>query len=61
MECKEKYREFSRLSEYGKPFSLLFARLTIAYGFYEPAMNKWNGIDNVASWFGSLVWNGWLG
>ena len=54
MKCKETYIEFSRLSEYGKSLSLLLARLAVAYGFYEPAMMKWNGIDNVASWFGSM-------
>ena len=54
MKCKEIYMEFSRLSEYGKSLSLLFARFAVAYGFYEPAMMKWNGIDNVASWFGSM-------
>lgn len=54
MKCKEIYTEFSRLSEYGKSFSLFFARIVVAYGFYEPAMMKWNGIDNVASWFGSM-------
>ncbi len=51
---KEIYLEFSRLSEYGKSLSLLFARFAVAYGFYEPAMMKWGGIDNVASWFGSM-------
>jgi len=51
---KKVYMEFSRLSEYAKSFSLLFARLAVAYGFYEPAMNKWNDIDSVAQWFGSL-------
>ena len=25
--------------------SLLFIRLLLAYGFYEPAMNKWKDID----------------
>lgn len=30
---------------------LLLARLTIAYGFYEPAVNKWNNIENTAAWF----------
>lgn len=54
MKCVQTYVEFSRLSEYTKSLSLLFARLTVAYGFYEPAMMKWNGIDNVASWFGSM-------
>ena len=48
MKSKEIYMEFSRLSEYGKSLSLLAARLAVAYGFYEPAMMKWNSIDNVA-------------
>lgn len=54
MKCKEIYMEFSRLSEYGKSFSLLAARFAVAYGFYEPAKMKWSGMDNVASWFGSM-------
>ena len=54
MKCVQTYMELSRLSEYGKSLSLLFARLAIAYGFYEPAMMKWSGIENVASWFGTI-------
>ncbi|MBL4730378.1 MAG: DoxX family protein [Sulfurimonas sp.] len=54
MTVKEVYGEFSRLSEHGKSFSLLFARIIVAYGFYEPAMMKWNGIDNVAAWFATM-------
>jgi len=46
--------EFSRLSEYGKSFALLLARLVVAYGFYEPAQMKWKDIGEVAQWFGSL-------
>jgi putative oxidoreductase len=38
----------------GRSISLLLARLTIAYGFYEPAMQKWSDITSVATWFGSL-------
>lgn len=34
--------------------SLLFIRLLLAYGFYEPAMNKWNDIQSVSSWFESM-------
>ncbi|RXJ58003.1 DoxX family protein [Candidatus Marinarcus aquaticus] len=34
--------------------SLLIARLLIAYGFYEPAMNKWKDIQSVGYWFESL-------
>ncbi len=51
---KNIYMEFSRLSEYIKSLALLFARLTIAYGFYEPAMMKWKDISSVAEWFGSM-------
>ena len=54
MKLKELYLKFSYISDYAKSFSLLFARLTIAYGFYEPAMMKWNDINSVAGWFGSL-------
>jgi putative oxidoreductase len=38
----------------GQNISLLLARLTIAYGFYEPAMQKWSDVSSVASWFGTL-------
>ena len=34
--------------------SLLFARLAVAYGFYEPALNKWKDINSVANWFGTM-------
>jgi len=33
---------------------LLLARLTLAYGFYEPAMKKWSDIGSIAQWFDSL-------
>jgi len=35
-------------------FSLFMARLAVAYGFYEPAMQKWSDISSVASWFGQM-------
>jgi len=38
----------------GQSLSLLFARLAIAYGFYDPAMQKWSDINSVATWFGSI-------
>ena len=34
--------------------SLLFLRLILAYGFYEPAKMKWSDINSVAEWFGSM-------
>ncbi|WP_373036229.1 DoxX family protein [Sulfurimonas sp.] len=54
MSIKKMYLEFTRLSEYLKSVSLLLARLLIAYGFYQPAMNKWSDIGSVAEWFGSM-------
>lgn len=54
MYFKKLYLEFSRLSEYLTSFSLLFARLLIGYGFYEPAMRKWADINSVAQWFDSI-------
>lgn len=38
----------------GQSLSLLFARFTIAYGLYEPAMQKWSDINAVAEWFESM-------
>ena len=38
----------------GQSISLLLARVTIAYGFFGPAMQKWSDISSVADWFGSL-------
>lgn len=40
--------------EKGRDIVLLAARVTIAYGFYEPAMHKWSDINAVAAWFGTI-------
>jgi len=51
----EKVYGFSKnILENFQPLSLLLARLAVAYGFYEPAMNKWSDINAVAQWFGSI-------
>ena len=39
---------------HGQSLSLFLARLAVAYGFYEPAMQKWSDIDAIATWFGSM-------
>lgn len=54
MKLKELYLKFSNISKCGKSLSLLFARLLLAYGFYEPAMMKWSDINGVAEWFGTI-------
>jgi len=38
----------------GQSLSLLLARFAVAYGFYEPAMQKWSDMSSVATWFGSI-------
>lgn len=38
----------------GQSIALLLARLTVAYGFYEPAMKKWSDIQSIAGWFDSM-------
>jgi len=54
MYFKEGYREFSRLMEYVQNFSLLIARVVVAYGFYIPSEIKWADPDAIASWFASM-------
>lgn len=54
MSVKECYASIEKITDNFQSISLFFARLTIAYGFYDPAMKKWQGIENVAGWFGSM-------
>ena len=54
MRIKDFYLEFSRLADYFKSPSLLFARFAVAYGFYKPAMLKWEDIHATANWFASM-------
>ncbi len=48
------YNELCGLFDNLQSFFLLIARLVVAYGFYEPALMKWNDINSVASWFATL-------
>lgn len=48
------YDKLENLTDNFQSIALFFARLAVAYGFYEPAMNKWNAIENVANWFASM-------
>ena len=54
MNIQNIYTTFTNVSNVFKPISLLFARLIVAYGFYEPALNKWKDIQGIADWFGSI-------
>jgi len=48
------YSSAKDLLDKGQSLALLLARVVVAYGFYEPAMQKWSDIDSVATWFGSI-------
>jgi len=54
MRCREFYLEFTALANHFKSFSLLFARVAIAYGFYTPALVKWSNFDTTVAWFVEL-------
>jgi putative oxidoreductase len=51
---KSIYSTSKNILSNGQSVSLLFARLAVAYGFYEPAMMKWADIGAIAEWFGSM-------
>jgi len=48
------YSTTKNILSQGQSISLLFARFTVAYGFYGPAMTKWSDISSVAEWFESI-------
>src|SRR3954469_6270404 len=48
------YKRFVGIVNHGKDISLLFLRLILAYGFWEPAKTKWADINSVAEWFGGM-------
>ncbi|SFV71099.1 Membrane protein, distant similarity to thiosulphate:quinone oxidoreductase DoxD [hydrothermal vent metagenome] len=54
MRLKDFYLELSVLFNYFQSFSLLFIRLVLAYGFYTPALTKWNNFNTTVEWFSSL-------
>jgi putative oxidoreductase len=54
MRLKEFYLEYTILLNHFQSFSLLLARIALAYGFYRPAVLKWSNLDATASWFASI-------
>jgi len=54
MRFKDFYLELSVLFNYFQSFSLLFARVALAYGFYQPALTKWTNFETTTEWFSSL-------
>jgi len=47
----EKLRTFANKSD---SLILLIIRLALAYGFYKPAIMKWNDINAIGGWFESM-------
>lgn len=52
---KRFYGAFSTRVEFGADAALLAVRLMLAYGFFEPALNKWRDIEGTAAWFGESL------
>jgi putative oxidoreductase len=46
--------KFEDITSKGQDVALLFLRLILAYGFWEPAKNKWADINAIADWFASM-------
>jgi putative oxidoreductase len=48
------YTLSTNVLQYFQSIALLLARFVVAYGFLDPALNKWKDIDAVAGWFSSM-------
>ena len=46
--------KFNKITDNGQPIALLGLRLILAYGFYITGKVKWEDINSVAEWFGSI-------
>jgi putative oxidoreductase len=51
---KKMYQNFVKRVSLLNDIPLLFFRLILAYGFFEPAMMKLKGLQGTADWFGSM-------
>ncbi|MGN6645826.1 MAG: HvfX family Cu-binding RiPP maturation protein [Cytophaga sp.] len=51
---KLKYESYKYLTEKLQSTALLFVRLVLAYGFYNPAMMKVKNMNSIIEWFGSI-------
>ncbi len=45
------YKRYVSVLNKAQDLPLLFLRLILAYGFWEPAKNKWADINAIAEWF----------
>ena len=51
---REMYLELTVLFGYLQSLSLLLARVSVAYGFFKPALVKWENLDATSTWFHKL-------
>jgi putative oxidoreductase len=51
---KNIFAKFENIANKVQDVALLFLRLILAYGLWEPAKTKWADINSVAEWFGSI-------
>ena len=51
---KNKYINFINVLNKAQDLPLLFLRLILAFGFWDPAKTKWADIDSVAEWFDGM-------
>lgn len=50
----EKYQSVIKHLSKLKDLHLLAVRLILAYGFYNPAVMKWQNIDSITEWFAGM-------
>lgn len=51
---KATYNLFTEKVQKLEDLALLLLRLILAYGFYEPVMNKIGNVNGIAEWFASM-------
>ncbi len=51
---KNIYKGFVLLTDRLKSLILIIVRFVLAFGFYQPAKNKWADIEGVGDWFYNL-------
>ncbi len=54
LQIKEYYQKIVNLFAKGEDFSLLLIRLTLAYGFFQPAIKKFSNLQGTANFFSSI-------
>ena len=54
MKILNKITNFGRNLSSLQSIPLLLLRIILAYGFFKPAMMKWNNINDIAEWFASM-------